>query len=114
MKKPHLVQMQPSASAGTVPRPETGLPLSRQFPWPRSKDSGQWVPKPPVGFSLRMDNGSQFLSDHFQKQIKFWGMAPSFAFVSQPQANGIGRPSARNEDTNDGMKAQGKATGNSS
>ena len=35
------------------------------------------------GLTLRMDNGSQYLSDHFQNQIKFWGIAPSFAFVSQ-------------------------------
>lgn len=41
------------------------------------------------GLTLWMDNGSQYLSDHFQKQIKFWGMAPSFAFVSQPQTNGV-------------------------
>lgn len=41
------------------------------------------------GLTLRMDNGSQYLSDHFQNQIKFWGMAPSFAFVSQPQTNGV-------------------------
>lgn len=36
-----------------------------------------------------MDNGSQYLSDHFQNQIKFWGIAPTFAFVSQPQTNGV-------------------------
>jgi len=41
------------------------------------------------GLILRMDNGSQYLSDHFQNQIKFWGIAPSFAFVSQPQTNGV-------------------------
>lgn len=41
------------------------------------------------GLKLRMDNGSQYLSDHFQKQIKFWGIAPSFAFVEQPQTNGV-------------------------
>jgi putative transposase len=41
------------------------------------------------GLTLRMDNGSQYLSDHFQNQIKFWGMAPSFAFVSQPETNGV-------------------------
>jgi len=29
------------------------------------------------------------LSDHFQHQIAFWGIAPSFAFVKQPQANGV-------------------------
>ena len=41
------------------------------------------------GLALRMDNGSQYLSGHFQNQIKFWGIAPSFAFVSQPQTNGV-------------------------
>jgi putative transposase len=41
------------------------------------------------GLSLRMDHGSQYLSDHFQNQIKAWGIAPSFAFVSQPQTNGV-------------------------
>jgi putative transposase len=41
------------------------------------------------GLTLRMDNGSQYLSDHFQNQIRFWGIAPSFAFVSQPQTNGV-------------------------
>lgn len=41
------------------------------------------------GLTLRMDNGSQYLSDHFQNQIKFWGIAPSFAFVAEPQTNGV-------------------------
>jgi putative transposase len=29
------------------------------------------------GLSLRMDHGSQYLSDHFQKQIRHWGITPS-------------------------------------
>ena len=41
------------------------------------------------GLSLRIDHGSQYLSDHFQKQIKSWGIAPSFAFLEQPQTNGV-------------------------
>jgi len=41
------------------------------------------------GVTVRMDHGSQYLSDSFQNQIKFWGMAPSFAFLEQPQTNGI-------------------------
>ncbi len=41
------------------------------------------------GLSLRMDHGSQYLSDHFQNQIRYWGMAPSFAFLEQPQTNGV-------------------------
>lgn len=41
------------------------------------------------GLSLRMDHGSQYLSEHFQNQIKFWGIAPSFAFIEQPETNGV-------------------------
>ena len=41
------------------------------------------------GLELRHDHGSNFMSDHFQKQIKFWGVAPSFAFVAEPETNGV-------------------------
>jgi transposase InsO family protein len=41
------------------------------------------------GLSLRMDHGSQYLSDHFLNQIRFWGIRPSFAFVEEPQTNGV-------------------------
>jgi putative transposase len=41
------------------------------------------------GLSVRMDHGTQYLSDHFQNQLKFWGIAPSFAFLEQPQTNGV-------------------------
>ena len=41
------------------------------------------------GRSLRMDHGTQYLSDHFQNQLKYWGLNPSFAFIEQPQTNGV-------------------------
>jgi len=41
------------------------------------------------GLVLRMDHGTQYLSEHFQNQIKFWGIAPSFSFVAEPQTNGV-------------------------
>jgi putative transposase len=41
------------------------------------------------GVSLRHDHGSAFMSDYFQNQLKFFGMAPSFAFVRQPETNGV-------------------------
>ena len=51
------------------------------------------MPRPPPvrreGLALRMDHGSQYLSDHFTNQIKFWGIQPSYAFVEQPQTNGV-------------------------
>ena len=40
------------------------------------------------GLALRHDHGSNFMSEVFQKQVKFWGMAPSYAFVGEPETNG--------------------------
>jgi putative transposase len=36
-----------------------------------------------------MDHGTQYLSDHFQNQLKHWGINPSFAFIDQPQTSGV-------------------------
>jgi transposase InsO family protein len=41
------------------------------------------------GVSLRHDHGSAFMSRYFQKQLKAFGMTPSFAFVRQPETNGV-------------------------
>ena len=41
------------------------------------------------GLKLRMDHGSQDISDQFLEQIRDWGITPSFAFVEQPQTNGV-------------------------
>jgi putative transposase len=41
------------------------------------------------GLALRHDHGSNFMADVFQKQIRFWGMSPSYAFVGEPQTNGV-------------------------
>jgi len=41
------------------------------------------------GLVLRMDNGTQYTADDFLNQVKFWGIAPSFAFVAEPQTNGV-------------------------
>lgn len=41
------------------------------------------------GLSLRMDHGTQYTSDHFLNQIRFWGITPSFAFVAEPETNGV-------------------------
>src|SRR5918998_304767 len=40
------------------------------------------------GRALRHDHGSNFMADVFQKQIGFWGVAPSYAFVAEPETNG--------------------------
>ncbi len=41
------------------------------------------------GLTLRMDHGTQYTTDDFLNPTKFWGIAPSFAFVAEPQTNGV-------------------------
>ena len=40
------------------------------------------------GLALRHDHGSNFMADVFQKQMRFWDVAPSYAFVAEPETNG--------------------------
>ena len=41
------------------------------------------------GLALRMDHGSQYLSDHFLHQIRYWGIRPSYGFIEEPETNGV-------------------------
>jgi putative transposase len=41
------------------------------------------------GVQLRHDHGSCFMAEDFQTQIRAWGMTPSYAFVRQPETNGV-------------------------
>lgn len=52
------------------------------------REFGKTEPGIARGLSLRMDNGNQYTSGRFAAQIKAWGFAPSYAFVSQPETNG--------------------------
>jgi transposase InsO family protein len=40
------------------------------------------------GLALRHDHGSQYVSHHFQSEIRFLGIAGSPAFVREPEGNG--------------------------
>jgi putative transposase len=40
------------------------------------------------GLAVRHDHGSQYMSDHFQKEIAFLGIESSPAFVRSPEGNG--------------------------
>jgi len=40
------------------------------------------------GLSVRHDHGSQYMSEHFQKEIAFLGIDSSPAFVRAPEGNG--------------------------
>ena len=54
-----------------------------------SNQFGHLGPGAARGLALRHDHGSNFMADAFQKQIRFWGIAPSYAFVGEPQTNGV-------------------------
>jgi transposase InsO family protein len=41
------------------------------------------------GIAVRHDHGSAFMAGHFQSQVRFWGMAPSYAFLAEPETNGV-------------------------
>jgi hypothetical protein len=99
-----------TAKSGSSPSLSTGMPKGWDDTSPRLAIAtpplrpSAWQSRPRFGaaagvargVALRHDHGSQFLADHFQNQIKFWGMAPSFAFVSKPETNG-GGPNASSE-----------------
>ena len=40
------------------------------------------------GLALRHDHGSQYVSHHFQSEIRFLGLASSPAFIREPEGNG--------------------------
>ena len=40
------------------------------------------------GLALRHDHGSQYLSDHFQEELRFLGIRSSPSFVAAPEGNG--------------------------
>jgi len=42
-----------------------------------------------AGRGLRMNHGTQYAADDFVNQIRFWGIETSFAFVCEPQTNGV-------------------------
>lgn len=41
------------------------------------------------GVALRHDHGSNFMAEHFDRQMRFWGITPSYAFVGEPETNGV-------------------------
>jgi putative transposase len=58
-----------------------GMAVRRQF--------GRLSADAARGLALRHDHGSNFMADHFQKQARFWGISPSYAFVGEPETNGV-------------------------
>ena len=49
---------------------------------------GAFGPQVAAGFRIRHDHGSQYMSDHFQQELRFLGMESSPAFVREPEGNG--------------------------
>ena len=53
------------------------------------QEFGHLSPGAARGLALRHDHGSNFMAEHFHKQIRSWGISPSYAFVGEPQTNGV-------------------------
>jgi putative transposase len=49
---------------------------------------GAFGPAVAQGLVLRHDHGSQYMSQVFQEELTFWGIASSPAFVREPEGNG--------------------------
>ncbi len=41
------------------------------------------------GLSLRMDHGTQYTSEHFLNELRFWSLTPSYGYVAEPETNGV-------------------------
>ena len=76
-------------TAGMSASAATASPPCSRSPWGLPSLYGSTAAGAARGLALRMDHGSQYLSDHFTNQIKFWGIQPSYAFVAEPQTNGV-------------------------
>jgi transposase InsO family protein len=50
---------------------------------------GQYRKNITTTLMLRHDHGSQYMSKHFQKEVKFLGIASSPSFVRSPEGNGV-------------------------
>jgi putative transposase len=53
------------------------------------KHYGALTAKIASGLALRSDHGSQYVSDHFQTELKHFGIRQSLAYVGEPQTNGV-------------------------
>lgn len=53
------------------------------------KHFGTLSAKIAAGLALRSDHGSQYISDHFQKELRHFGIRQSLAYVGEPQTNGV-------------------------
>jgi transposase InsO family protein len=47
------------------------------------------------GLTLRHDQGSNYMADDFQREIRFLGIASSPSFARQPEGNGVAEPAIR-------------------
>ena len=76
-------------SAGTSPKRPTASPPPRLSISPSTPPAGRCGPTPPAAFCSATTTPAPFASDPVQNQIAVLGMTPSFAFVRQPETNGV-------------------------
>ena len=72
-------------SIGSADRSQGSSSLSRARGYPSAPSD---LTEPARGLALRHDHGSQYLSDHFQEELRFLGIRSSPSFVAAPEGNG--------------------------
>ena len=50
---------------------------------------GSYDAKVAAGLQARHDHGSQYMSEHFQEELRLLGITSSPAFVREPEGNGV-------------------------
>jgi transposase InsO family protein len=87
----HWPEFSRPRSAHTPQRAESRTPSHDgplETPAERPLRRGGFAAAAARGLKLRYDHGSQYMSDHFQKEIAFLGIESSPAFVRAPEGNG--------------------------
>jgi hypothetical protein len=69
----------PNSWAGTLRSPGTRFEAIQAVGMAVRQRFGHLSAGAARGLALRHDHGSDFMADDFQKQVRFWGMAPSYA-----------------------------------
>ena len=72
-----------------VAKSSTRFEATRPSAWPSASSSASSPPTLPVASRCDTTTAATSWPITCQKQIRFWGMAPSYAFVREPETNGV-------------------------
>jgi hypothetical protein len=71
------------------PSAATASPPSRPPAWRSGASPARSPPAPPAASCCATITAAPSWPTTFQHQLRFWGLAPSHAFVAEPETNGV-------------------------